>query len=1030
MLKQPQNTILLFLALLTLTQITALPSTHAAADREWTFMVYLDADNNLESAGIKDINEMEEVGSSNNLAIIVQIDRIAGFDSSNQNWTETRRYYVRKDENTETIGSSMLENMGEQNMGDKTTLTSFVTWAIQTYPANHYAIILWDHGGGYPGVCWDDTNNEDYLTMIELKEALATIYGAVGKKIDVLAFDACLMGMIEVAYQIRDYANYMVASEETEPGDGYPYNLILAQLLASPSMSPAKLATTIVMQYANSYTDGTPSPEDDPKITSSAFNLTASSETASAVSKLAEAILGDYSNCKTALREAWEQAETFQGDFVDLYHFTNLLKNKVSNDTVKAEAQAVLEMAPTLIFSEGHGWVHSNASGVSIYYPKKYAKTLYLELDFAADTFWDEFLNFATNVDAEVNPVCPPYTSEENIVFTDVAIADVDGDQQAEIVAVGNYSEFEETFFIIAVFDITDSGLVPLCNLTISLGAFEVLLSVSCADVDHDLVEEIVACGGYYDEIGDAWYSYIGIFTVEGKELVLQAYDEEANISIESLDIADVDSDGFLEIVISGRFWDEYSIYAYVAVGNNSAVNTLELECSYSWYIGYEADLKAVVVGDTDTDGMAEIVVGGLYYDYYMFTWVSYLAVLNCSQNMLYLQAYDSGANYWINSLAIADLDGDGFLEIVVSGYCWDYYGNIYMFISIGNNLNPNKIAGLGTYYWLVSGNSFIYSIDVADVEGDGTTEIIAVGFYYNLSSGNWASYSAILSWNQITGLIIENIYTGESQTYGHSVVTGNVDNDSQTELVTCEEEKGSGAKSKIAVKEATNHVVTWGTISGKVTDGENPISNAMVEVSIPRLSIVASAKTFPDGSYTISDLPEGCYTITVAAEGKLGLTRNGVMVKAGQTTNQDFALTRNTVATISHLINVNGQNFNIVTVSNSTISNLLFNGAGKCITFIATATSGTVGFCNITIPENLLVPPYTLEIDGNPLQPYMHSNGTHTLIHLIYAHSAHTVKITGTAAIPEFSFNPLILSLAYLLFMLLLAKKSVRHSP
>jgi hypothetical protein len=1025
MFKQPKiKAILLFLALLTSPQIATIISAHATQDREWTFMVYLDADNNLESAGIKDINEMETVGSSNALAITVQIDRISGYDSSNQNWTETRRYYITKDNNMETINSNLLENLGEQNMGDKNTLTSFVTWAIQTYPANHYALILWDHGGGYPGVCWDDTNNEDYLTMLELKEALANIYNGASRKIDVLAFDACLMGMIEVVYQIRNYVSYMVASEETEPGDGYPYNLILAELAASPSMTPERLATTIVTKYVNSYTDGLADPEDDPKITSSAFNLTAISETTSAVSRLAQAIVGDFGNCKTALREAWAQAETFQGDFVDLYHFTTLLKGKVSNNTVKAEAQTILETATALILCEAHGQVHSNASGVSIYYPKKYAKTFYIDLDFCNDTFWDEFLSFATNVDAEVSPVCPPYTSAENIIFIDVAIGDVDGDHEAEIIAVGNYSDFGETYFVIAVFEMTESGLVHFCNLTINLGAYEALLSVDCADVDNDSVEEIVACGGYYYEAEDVWYSYIGIFTVEGNKLVVQAYDEGANISVESLDIADVDGDDFPEIVISGYFWDEYSIYAYVAVGNNSAVNSLDLECSYSWYIGYDADLKSVRVGDTDADGIAEIVVGGVYYDYYMFTWVSYLAVLNCSQNRLQLQAYDSGANYWINSLDIADLDGDGFFEIVISGYCWDFYGNIYMFISIGNNLNPNEITGLGTYYWIVSGNSFIYSVDVADVDGDGMAEILAVGFYYDISSGNWASYSAILCWSQVTGLMVENIHLGESQTYGYSVTTGNIDHDAQTEFVTCEEEKGSSSRAKITVVEATNHIVTNGTISGRVTDGENPLYNATVEVSIPRMSIVASTKTLSDGYYTLSNIPEGCYTITVSAEGKLDSTRNGIIVKAGQTTKQDFALTRNAITTANHLINVYGQNFYIVTVSNSTISNFLFSLASKCITFSVVATTDTVGFCDITIPQNLLVPPYTVEIDGNMVEPPMYSNGTHTFIHLVYTHSAHTIKITGAAAIPEFSFSPILLVFACLPFILFLVKK------
>lgn len=132
------KTILLCLVLLTLPQIIAFNHVHASPEREWTFMVYLDADNNLENAGIKDLNEMETVGSSDSLAIIVQMDRIPDYDSSNGNWAETRRYYVTKDNDTENINSDLRENLGELNMGDNNTLSSFVIWAVQTYPKRFF----------------------------------------------------------------------------------------------------------------------------------------------------------------------------------------------------------------------------------------------------------------------------------------------------------------------------------------------------------------------------------------------------------------------------------------------------------------------------------------------------------------------------------------------------------------------------------------------------------------------------------------------------------------------------------------------------------------------------------------------------------------------------------------------------------------------------------------------------------------------------------------------------------------------------
>ncbi len=1024
---------LLCFILLTLPQIIAFTHVYASSEREWTFMVYLDADNNLESAGIKDLNEMETVGSSDNLAIIVQMDRIPGYDSSNGNWTETRRYYVTKDNDTQNINSDLLENLGELNMGDNSTLSSFVIWSMQTYPAQHYALILWDHGGSCatgPGACWDDTNpQDDCLTLEEIKKALADIYSTTGKKIDVLAFDACLMGMIEVAYQLRDYVNYMVGSEETEPNDGCPYDMILTELAASPSMSQAQLASRIVTKYVSSYTDGLPNPEDAPHVTSAAFNLTKVDEAAVAVSQLAEAIIGDFNNSEGAVREAWEQAETFSGDFVDLYNFTQLLKDKVSNTTIKTKAGTVLNAVNSLIISEGHGTVHSHAHGVSIYYPKKYEKSSYIDLDFACDTLWDEFLDFATNVDVEIIPVCPPYTTGENIEFMDVAVGDVDGDQKNEIVAVGNYSDEEgNVYFVIAVFDITGDGLVQLCNYTYTVGDYEELLSVTIADIDNDTIDEIVTCGDYYNFIEGAWYSYIGIFTVEGNELILQAYDEGKDISVSSLDVADVDGDNFPEIVISGHVWYEYSYYAYVAVGNNSAVNSIDLECSLYWDIGYDGDLNAVAVGDTDADGLAEILVGGVYYDYSTYAWVGYIAVLNCSQNSLHLQAYNSGANLWIESVDVADVDGDGFNEIVLSGYCWDYYGNIYMFIIIATNKSPNAVVQLGFYYWIVSGNSFISSIDVADVEGDGIAEIMAVGYYYDMHSDMWRSYGVILSWSQGTGLIIENIQEGDNETYTYSVTTGNVDADAQTELVTCSEEQGSSSKARIEVVEASNNVVTNGTISGTVTDGINPIPNAVVEISIPRLSVVTSVNTLANGTYSVNNIPEGCYTVKVYAQGKASSTENGVIVKAGKNTELNFVL-ESIVTTINHPVNVGGQTFYVVTVSNSTISNFAFNITAKSISFSVAAATGLAGFCDVTFPESLLGPSYTVTIDDVPTTPTTSSNGTHTFIHLSYTHSFHTIKIVGSSVISEFSTNVLLLfsacAISFFTFLIKKRKKS-----
>src|SRR6056297_932537 len=143
--------VLIIIGLLFSVIIVSHPQTDFKNSKEWTVMVYLDADNNLESAGIDDINEMEAIGSDENVNIVVQMDRIDGYDSSNGDWTSTRRYYIEKDSNgyDSNIISTMEEDLGEVNMGKEETVKNFIDWSVQNYPADRYFIIFWNHGGGW-----------------------------------------------------------------------------------------------------------------------------------------------------------------------------------------------------------------------------------------------------------------------------------------------------------------------------------------------------------------------------------------------------------------------------------------------------------------------------------------------------------------------------------------------------------------------------------------------------------------------------------------------------------------------------------------------------------------------------------------------------------------------------------------------------------------------------------------------------------------------------------------------------------------
>ena len=365
---------------------------------EWTVMIYLDSDNNLESAGINDINEMEMVGSSSKVNIVVQADRIPGYDISNSDWTTTRRYYIMQDNDPFLINSE-FNDLGEFNMGDPETLIDFASWAVTEYPAKKYLLVIWNHGGGFrspaysKGIAQDDTSGKDIITMSELEDALSAISVQMGKNIDIVGMDACLMAMTEVAYQIKNCADILVTSEENEPGDGWPYDSILAQLVSNPHMSPEQLAVDIVDKYIVSY------PYDN--VTQSAIDLSYMDDLAGQLSSIADSIRSDTLTSKDAyLNAAYfsQHYSDYYHDFIDLYDFCS--KTLESNYIAAKIRGFAFDVQQTLnsavIKSDYNGSELSGSKGLSIYFPlyKEYDSENYDNTNFARDTFWDEMLSY------------------------------------------------------------------------------------------------------------------------------------------------------------------------------------------------------------------------------------------------------------------------------------------------------------------------------------------------------------------------------------------------------------------------------------------------------------------------------------------------------------------------------------------------------------------------------------------------------------------------------------------------------------
>jgi fibronectin type 3 domain-containing protein len=503
---------------------------------EWTFIVYMDGDNSLEASGLDDFNEMEAAPSNPAARIVVQFDRISGLASTDPDWTTTRRYLVTHDDDTSTIHSTMIQDMGELDMGDPSTLVSFVDWAIQNYPAKHYALVLWDHGGGWrsensaeKGVCVDDTPTlgSDILTMAELRSALNQISIDTGRKLDIVGFDACLMGMLEVDYQIKEYADYRVGSEENEPGDGWNYLGTLTWLASHTTTSALDFAKQIVADYSVKYgTNGNAQ-------TLSAVSLGMIGNVKSAVNNLAQLLTlnWDTESYKAAIKDCRSGTQQFGGDpeFVDLYDFAWRINNNpaLPQNTRDAANTLIIALAVNnYVATEMHGSGRPGSHGVSIYFPSSTQsyETTYDNLLFAQDTKWDEFLKkarelgaFATQFDfgTSTSPVESGYVQvTESTVYA--SGYGWDGTVGLGSRDRGGPNNLQR--------DLVFSGTDHTFNVDLANGQYKVTLTIGDNSYTHDLIDV------YAENVLQVNHLTVSAGTFSGRVFIVTVGDGQLNI--------------------------------------------------------------------------------------------------------------------------------------------------------------------------------------------------------------------------------------------------------------------------------------------------------------------------------------------------------------------------------------------------------------------------------------------------------------------------------------------------------------------
>ncbi len=429
---------------------TSIPSN--TTGKTWLVMLYQDADDNaLERDILIDFNEAEMIGSTDQVMVVSQLDRFRGGYSGDGDWSSTRRYLVTYDDNLNSIGSDLIADLGEVNMGDANTLVDFVTWAADTYPADNYVLVMSDHGMGWPGGWSDpapaqrDTSSnaplssalkDDILYLNEIEGALSQIQAKTNiDKFEVIGMDACLMSQMEVYSALAPYTKYAVASEETEPGLGWAYSAFLSLMVYNPDLSTEELVTNIVDSYVsqdqrvvddqaradflaqnssgggwyvNRMSADQLAQQLEQNITLTAVNLENFQGLLDNLNQFAYQLQRMDQRLVAQARSYAQSYTSIFGSnvppsFIDLGHFVQLIYKNTKDANVRTAAEGVVAGLNDVIVAEKHGPAKPGSTGIAIYYPNSQlystATTGMSSYTVIADSFsryslWDDFLGF------------------------------------------------------------------------------------------------------------------------------------------------------------------------------------------------------------------------------------------------------------------------------------------------------------------------------------------------------------------------------------------------------------------------------------------------------------------------------------------------------------------------------------------------------------------------------------------------------------------------------------------------------------
>jgi clostripain len=349
---------------------------------QWTLMFYLDADNDLEEPALNDLREMLSVGSSDDVQMVVLCDR-SDLDSSESGYSNERVFNVDDWDSGLLLHVGheeleVLDDLGEINMAASETLSQFIQQAAARYPAKKYALFIGDHGMGWEGVCSDDSVEDDALTLNEIRQALQDSK----LTFELIGFDACFMGGIEVAFTVAPHGKVLVASEELEPVLGWDYASLTRRLQEQPDTDVATLARLLLADYTKSFahSDNADTSAEAPEITLSAIDLSKLPEVETRFEEFAGVLLGELKNgdrdywlalAKSRLASEEYGADDEEGgvEAFDLLGFVQQVsKNTQHPDTKKAAELLESAISDSIIFNVA-GTGRPGSQGLSVYLP-------------------------------------------------------------------------------------------------------------------------------------------------------------------------------------------------------------------------------------------------------------------------------------------------------------------------------------------------------------------------------------------------------------------------------------------------------------------------------------------------------------------------------------------------------------------------------------------------------------------------------------------------------------------------------------